>query len=77
MKLKGLLHYPQWVQPKTLIVGDISYRRKTEDSEWKKYIWTGKEWRLYDFVTYALQKKSELRQGLHMQNKLQRTKGII
>lgn len=77
MRPKGLLHFPEWVKPKALIIGDISYRRKTKDGKWLKYLWTGSQWRLYDFVTYALKKKSALRHELHKEIKLSRTKGII
>jgi len=75
MKPKGLLHFPQWVKPKSLLIGDISYRRKTEDSEWQKYLWTGSEWRMYDLVSAALKLKSELRHGLQKHTKLVRETG--
>ena len=77
MKPQGLIHYPVWVKPKELLIGDISYRRKSESEEWGKFIWAGKEWLPYETSTAQLKQKSELRHGLQRHVKLTRTKGLI
>jgi len=73
----GKLFYPLWVQPKSLIIGDVSYRREDlKTTDWDKYIYTGRQWVQYAVAPPKLKKTSELRQMAQHHIKLTRETGI-
>ncbi len=76
MKYTGKIWYPDWVNQKYLILGDIQYRRKDDNSEWSKMIYNGNKWIPYNIAMPQLRKKSDLRHSQMNHNKMTRESGV-
>jgi len=75
MQFTGNIWYPIWVNQKYLIIGDVSYRRKDKESEWKKMLYNGDKWIPYNIAIPQLIQKSETRQAAMNHNQLVRRTG--
>lgn len=75
MKYTGDIKFPNWVNPKKLLIGDVSYRERDDSPEWRKMLYNGTSWIPFNLAIPQLQQKSGLRQRAMEHNQLTRKTG--
>lgn len=59
MRDKSKTYYPRWVKPRHLLIGDVCYR--WHGGEWKKFLFTGRQWIQEDIAPPGVKKTSRAR----------------
>ena len=69
-----VIRYPQWVNGKKLLIGDVCYKKI--DDDWKKFFYTGIRWVGDSYAPDSLIEKARIRQKYMVDTETMRKTGI-